>query len=348
MTERQRLLESISTMTADYREGDLAEPTPAHVDRWVRQFSEETQLPILREMNHVLASTYFSRRRVTHFLSGLLRNEKLVEGDPCEFWPTIHFLDIQAGGNSQREMRAIFGHLLDHECGISIDDCGNDNPAAFVYLDDAVFSGNRVRRDVEDWIQTGAPNDIKLHIISIAYHTGGQYYADGRIKTVAKAANKKIKITWWYAFALEDQRAHTNTSDVLRPVRIPDDEDVRAHVAAMTHQPVLRSPGNIGTNKLFSSEAGRNILEQEFLKAGVRIREMCPNLGDTQRPLGHSTLETLGFGSLIVTFRNCPNNAPLALWAGDPWYPLFARRTNSATAHERFMQMLAEDGFDVL
>ena len=348
MTERQQLIESIATTTADYRASDLAAPTADHIERWVRQIGEEVQVPILREMNHVLTSTYFSRRRVTHFLSGLLRNDGLVEGSPCDFWPTIHFLDIQGGGNSQREMRAIFGQLLEHECDISIDDCGSDNPAAFVYLDDAIFSGNRVRRDVESWIQTSAPNDIRLHIISIAYHTGGQYYADGRIRAAANAAGKRIDVTWWHVFALEDQRARTNSSDVLRPVRIPDDIDVIAHVEAMTHQPVLRAAGNLGANRLFSSEESRNILEQEFLKAGVRIRGMCPNLSGIQRPLGHSTLETLGFGSLIVTFRNCPNNAPLALWAGDPWYPLFARRTNSATAHERFMQMLREEGFDGL
>lgn len=348
MTERQQLLESIATTTADYRAGDLPVPTPEHVDRWVRQFSQEVQVPILREMHHVLGSTYFSLEKVTRFLRGLLSNQELVEGSPCDFWSSICFLDIQGGGNSQREMRAIFSHLLENECGLSVDDCGKDNPNAFVYLDDAIFTGNRVRRDIETWIQTSAPDVIKLHIISIAYHSGGQYYANGRIRTAANAAGKQIDITWWRVIPLEDQRAHIYTSDVLRPVSIPDIAEVRAHVAGMQYPPILRTPGHVGTNALFSGESGRNILEQEFLKAGVRIRGMCPLLGDTQRPLGHSTLETLGFGSLIVTFRNCPNNAPLALWAGDPWYPLFARTTNSTTAHRRFMEMLREEGFDVL
>ncbi len=72
---------------------------------------------------------------------------------------------------------------------------------------------------------------------------------------------------------------------------------------------------------------------------------MCPNLGESQRPLGHTSLEALGFGSMIVTFRNCPNNAPLALWVGAPWYPLFPRTTNSDTSMKRFMAMLAKDKF---
>jgi hypothetical protein len=39
-------------------------------------------------------------------------------------------------------------------------------------------------------------------------------------------------------------------------------------------------------------------------------------------------LQTVGFGALIVTFRNCANNCPLGFWVDDPWYPLFPRKTN--------------------
>lgn len=349
MTERHQLLESIAATTADYRAGDLAAPTPEHVDHWVNQFSAEVQLPILREMNLVLKKTYFSLERVTRFLNGVLKTEKLVGTDPCAFWRSVRFLDIQGGGNSQREMLVIFDRLLEKACGIKVHECGsNEPPAEFIYLDDAIFTGNRVRRDIESWIQADAPQSAKVHVISIALHSGGQYYADGRIQTAAKAANRNIALTWWREIELEDRLAYTNAADVLRPASIPNVPDVRLHVDGMAHKPRLRMPGNAGKNVLFSGEDGRNLLEQEFLKAGVKIRAVCPNLGDTQRPLGHITLETLGFGSLIVTFRNCPNNAPLALWVGAPWYPLFARTTNSATALKRFMAMLDEDGFDAL
>ena len=53
MTVRNELLASIATTTVDYREGDLAAPTPEHVDRWVTQFDAAVQLPIQREMDHV-------------------------------------------------------------------------------------------------------------------------------------------------------------------------------------------------------------------------------------------------------------------------------------------------------
>ena len=119
----------------------------------------------------------------------------------------------------------------------------------------------------------------------------------------------------------------------------------QAYTNDREYQPRLRTPGQVGTLGFFSSDAGRQVLEQEFLKAGVRIREGNRNLGEFQRPLGNMMLDTIGFGSLIVTFRNCPNNAPLALWAGNPWYPLFRRTSNKATATERYMAMLERDVF---
>jgi hypothetical protein len=61
-------------------------------------------------------------------------------------------------------------------------------------------------------------------------------------------------------------------------------------------------------------------LEQEFLKAGAVIRAENNNLNRYARPLGNRIMESFGFGALIVTYRNCPNNSPLVFWAGD--YPL--------------------------
>jgi hypothetical protein len=344
MAERDDLLASIAATTADYREADGEAPTPERVERWINQFDAAVQLPILREMDHVLKQTYFSRDGTRKFLAGLFQTEKLVGEDPCSFWNGVKFLDIQGGGASQKEMLALFSKVLEKQCGFDAAACGAA-PHAFVYLDDAIFTGNRVRRDLETWIAQQAPAEAKVHVITIALHSGGQYYANGKIKEAARAAGKSIDLTWWRAIELEDRRAHTTTSDVLRPVAIPDDEGVQAYVAAMRYPPNLRTAGNVGGNGIFSSDAGRQLLETEFLKAGVRIRQMCPHLNQYQRPLGNMILDTLGFGSLIVTFRNCPNNAPLALWAGDPWVPLFPRTTNSDTSMRRFMAMLAQEDF---
>lgn len=341
---RQDLLNSIATTIQDYRAGDIEKPTAAHVDRWVKQFADGVQVALLREMDHVLKRTYFSLERVTAFLRELIGTEKLVGKDPCAFWRSVNFLEIQGGGNSQREMLALFSEVLKERCGFAVNECGGKGATLHMYLDDAILSGNRVRRDLETWIQMQAPVDTKLHVVSIALHSGGWHYANGYISKAAVSAKKKIEVMPWRAIELEDRKIHTDAADVLKPTTIPEDEAVHAYIEAMKHKPILRKPGNVGAKGLYSGDEGKILLEQEFLKAGAKIRRICPNLGDTQRPLGHMTLDTLGFGSMIVTFRNCPNNAPLALWVGDPWNPLFPRTTNSQTAIKRLFEDLTKDG----
>ena len=108
---------------------------------------------------------------------------------------------------------------------------------------------------------------------------------------------------------------------MLRPSAIPADAAVQAYAQELQYAPVLRPGNSAGKNKFFSSDVGRNLLEQEFLKTGCAIRSICPNLNQYQRPLGNMVLQTFGFGALIVTFRNCANNCPLAFWVDSPWYP---------------------------
>ncbi|PPI80477.1 hypothetical protein DXI23_10285 [Marinobacter flavimaris] len=340
---RKELLHSICNTTADYRAGDLEPPTPAHVERWVSQFDPSIQLPVLAEMDHVLKKTYFSVEAVTSFLRNGIRTKKLVGEDPGSFWSKVKLLDVQGGGNSQRELNILFSEILRAECGVDFYQ-GDHPPSAFVYLDDGIFTGNRVRRDLEDWIEHEAPNRCQIHVICIALHSGGHYYAQQRINKKIKEVGKDVVVDWWRRIELEDRKAYTDSSDVLRPTFVPDNLEVQEYVEGLRYKPTFRNAGNIGGNGIFSSEEGRALLEQTFLVAGTKIRRMCPNLGETQRPLGHMTLESLGFGSLVVTFRNCPNNAPLALWAGEPWYPLFPRTTNSETAMQNLIARIFSDG----
>lgn len=327
MSERRRLLKSIAETIADYRAGEINPPTPEHVGTWIGQFEEAVQEPMLAELDHVLERTYISRVGVEKFLTSLAKNKQMVGDDSCAFWKDVKFLDIQGAGNSQREMLQMFSAVLQERCGLTVDECGGE-PHCYLYLDDAIFTGNRVRSDVTSWIKADAPPHAALHIVTFALHRGGQYYATTGIEKAARDAKKRVSVTWWHCLEIEERRAYVNTSDVLRPTSVPDEELTRAYAQSLAYAPVLRKPGSVGTNRFFSSEEGRHLLEQELLKAGARIRSMCPYLNVYQRPLGNMVLETLGFGSLLVTFRNCPNNCPLAFWAGDPWYPLFPRKTN--------------------
>lgn len=342
MSERKLHLESIANTIADYREGDVTRRTPEEVERWVSQFPDKVQDGILAEVDHVLTQTYISRDAMTSFLRGLVTHSKFCDGDPKVFWKSANLLDIQQGGNSQREMLAMFGELLRQEIRIEITDCGSSY-GPFVYLDDGVFGGGRILQDLSTWIGKTAPTECEVRIVVAAMHTLGQYYVDKEIDKIKTKTKKKIKLAWWRIHEVENRRYFKNDSDVLWPTMVPSESLAQAYVRYITedapkYKIELRSPASVGKKKFFSSDKARILLEQQFLTAGLQIRDMCPYLPETARPLGATLLKTFGFGSTIVTFRNCPNNSPLAFWVSDPWYPLFPRSTNS----EAFIKRLLE------
>ena len=334
MHPRTKLLESIGQIIRDYRSGLLPQPVEHHIERWVKQFDSGVQLSILEEINFVLKKTYFSKNKVSSILRSLIHSRKVTGDSGPRFWREVNFLDIQGGGNSQSDLLALFSEQLANELKFGIEDYGKEH-TKFIYLDDCIFTGNRLRRDIENWVRYSSPPQAELHVFCVVQHSGCWHYINEKIQECIKTSGKKINFSWWHHIEFEDRLSFMSSSDVLRPTNIPDDPAVQAYVATMQHQPNLRRAGNPGTARLFSSDSAKIILEQEFLKAGVRIRHMCPKLSATQRPLGHMALETLGFGSLIVTYRNCPNNAPLAFWVDAPWYPLFPRATNTQTAVRR-------------
>lgn len=327
---RAELLTSIASTIADYRQGEITPLDAAHVDKWIKQFDAPVQEPMLAELDHVLKKTYMTRASVEQFLANVLTAKKLAGDAPCAFWEKANFLNIQGGGNSQREMLAMFETILQDTCGRNLDGCGSDD-GPYVYLDDVICTGNRIKNDLSVWIQSKAPATAKVHVVVIGLHRLGQWYAEENIVEVATAAGKKMDITWWRCLEIEDRKRYVANSDVLRPSTPPADAKVETYVhelERLKYPPVWRPGNSVGENEFFSSAEGRNLLEQEFLKTGMHIRSICPNLNQYQRPLGYMKLHTLGFGALIVTFRNCANNCPLAFWVDSPWYPLFPRKTN--------------------
>ena len=328
MAITQQKLDDLAAIIVDYREGQITKPDGAHVKKWLSQFDAAVQESLLSEMDHVLKQTYIPKTRVESFLANLVTNEKLTGGDPKKFWKDGKFLDLQKRGSSQRELMKMIEAPLKAQTGYGVADCGKNSPACFIYLDDGLFSGNTILGDLRDWLKGAAPSQALVHVVVMALHRGGQYYARTELEKTASQVGKKIEFKWWRIVELEDRKAYIKDSDVLRPTKIPEDQPTKDYVKTLKYPPTLRPPGSLGTAKFFSSEGARELLEQQFLLKGVYIRTQSGNFNEYARPLGNMVLSTLGFGSTIVTFRNCPNNAPLALWAGSPWYPLFLRKTN--------------------
>lgn len=331
MNRRNELLQGLANIITDYRTGELPAPTLDHIERWIRQFDAEAQEPMLEELRHVFERTYYSREAVERFLSDLITSPELTGDNPAAFWRSAGLLNIQGGGASQREMLAEFDRILQARLGYGVEQC-HPTSNVFIYLDDCVFSGARLKSDIGKWLENGAPDALVLHVITIVQYLGGEYNArkgKNGIEEVARKLNKKIGLEFWCCARFENRKFRLDDSDVLCPQSFPDE-----YMQEMTdagYPPVERKGRSIGPAGIFSSPERRHLLEQQLFKAGLRVRELCPNLKEYHRPLGYTRLTTPGFGSMVVTFRNCPNSTPLALWVGAPWYPLFKRKTNAET-----------------
>jgi hypothetical protein len=346
MSQRDDLLASIAHTIEDYRAGEIVKPSPDHVDRWVRQFDAGVQVPLLSELNHTLKQVYFSRSTVALFFGNQIKNQDLAGASPCGFWRAAHVLDIQKQGHSQRDIRQLFGIALKEQCGLPLAN-GSAAAGTYIYLDDVLFTGGRVSTDLSAWIADEAPDAFTVHILVIASHRLGEWQCTERLKKTAADADKRMQLCFWAGARLENRKAMRDTSEVLWPAVIPQAPSLQAYLAEEKKFPFQpRQSGGRIEHGVFSSEAGRQLLEEQLLLAGMRIRSFCKNPSQILRPLGFSPFG-LGFGSMIATFRNCPNNAPLALWWGDPdahaghpfrnWYPLLPRKTYSGV-----------EGFDVI
>ena len=308
MTERDDLLASIAGTIKDYRAGEIPERTPARVARWINQFSDDVQVPMLRELDHVFKRTYVSRNRAIELLA------EIANRFPCKFWQDAHILDIQQDGRSQSEIRDLFLPILQERCGSDIDDQGSSG-RIFVYLDDAIFSGNRIIQDLSYWTQIDAPHNATMHIITIAIHKGGRHWIEKRHGDPESKLCCRFPMVNQFTF--ENRRAYRDQSDVLWPT-----DNVFVSKDFLFRNPVLPF-----TSKFFSNEQGRQLLESEFLKVGNQIIKSHDQIKPLLKPLGFSNFEP-GFGSLLIFYRNCANNCPLALWWDlGGWYPLFPRKT---------------------
>jgi len=340
MAELDDLIASIAATIADYREDDLGAPSPDHVGRWISQFDVDVRLSMLRELNYVLGRTYLSRQTTVAVLADHVRvigehGKDLSDNEARAFWRGTKILQIQTRGRSQADINEIFAGALHERLGLSLDDCqGADR--RFMYFDDILFSGDRIQNDLVPWFNDFAPAEGHVSIVLLIAHQLGKWEVERNLKEAIAKSGKNITFDIQAQIVLENRMRYRDDADVLWPTELPNHALVNDYTEAQRFPFTPRTPlANPHTN-VFSSEEGRQLLEREFLLAGLKIRSFCRNPSQRVRPLGYGKY-SLGFGSTLVTYRNCPNNAPLALWWGDPnaapghpfrrWYPLLPRRT---------------------
>ena len=343
---RQTLLNSIATIIADYRQGEIAAIDPNHVDRWVNQFSKfgfdnEAQIAILGEMERILKSYYISRSSAQSLLTNMLTSQKLFGANPAITIRNAQFLQIQRKGNSQNDLLNLCEPILQSNYGLSSRDF-EGSPSTYIYLDDCLYSGNTAWRDVNAWMPNAA-RGTTLHLIFFALHTEGRRYSQKQIELEAQKYGVAIK--FWRLHEFHNSRWKPSQFHCFWALQTSGDELIDRYIQEISERrqnsnrtlPDLFRPANMPTqDNVFSSPTARNIIEYAFLKVGAYIVSLSKNPNDSMKPLGYEYFDSLGFGALFTTYRNIANNCPLALWWGDPnkayplsaWYPLFPRTVN--------------------
>ncbi|MBD2139277.1 hypothetical protein H6F32_17265 [Anabaena sp. FACHB-1237] len=344
---RQNLLESITTTISDYRLGEIPPMTTDHVDRWVSQFDNDEQLIILAEMNYLLSKYYISKSKAESFITEILTSEIIFGKNPSEVIPSFQFLDIQRKGSSQKDLLRLANEITMRQYGITINK-PYSQPLGYIYLDDCLFSGITVYYDIERWLDQAIPNTT-IYLIFLGRHISGvSYYIDRKLIPLAQRRSVSVNTGSFLKF---DNNISSNQEiyECLWSKEIFDDELVNNFVKIVNENSAKKSvnprifrPDRLpNTETLFSTPEVRNIVESAFLRKGAYITSLPKNRQPSMRPMGYEYLESLGFGSVFITYRNIANNCPLVLWWGDTsypsshpfskWYPLFPRKVNQST-----------------
>jgi hypothetical protein len=349
----QLRIEQLAELVSDYRLGEIPPRTAKIIELWMKQFPASERHPLLRSLLRILKRTYISRERLLGFFKRTVSCYNGIDSQEIsskDFWRNANLLDIQKAGESQKEMHKIMDEALIEVHGFGLSETGQGD-SDFVYVDDLVATGSRVRNDIRPWLKTVDASTIKLHLVAPVQFTGS-WWMEKQLKDSAEASGKSLQvITRWpqdtdgRPMVFENRRTYKDVSDVLWPTIIPDDDVVQDYVKNLKYPVVLRDPVKPDeTSSLRDSdklelfrglEAERMILESQMLASGCRIRKESNNLPERACPLGYENLGGLGFGSMFVTFRNCPNNSPISLWAGsNDIPPLFPRKSNAQTERQ--------------
>jgi hypothetical protein len=336
--EKRNLLQSIAHTIKDYRQGEIKELTPDHVEKWVNQFDQfdpSYQPLILKELDYIFRTYFLNHSKMRGFLERQLGNIEIFGNNPATKMKEAKFLDYVTKGNSQHELLQMSAEIIKGKYNLALPDCGK-NPKRYIYINDCIFTGNTVIRDIENWVlnDKSIVNDTTLYIIHFASYDNNRNYLEKEIERLVQQKNIKIEFIHQlnlnqvlHTFCLSSTNSNPEIEAYINEVDQQRDEKSRKYS-------LLRNANTPNRERVFTSAKNRAVVEYALFQAGLFIRNTS-NAVENNRPLGYHYFKNLGFGSIVVTYINCPNNCPLAFWWGDAekqsltsWYPLFPRNVN--------------------
>lgn len=305
-----------------------------HVEKWILQFESSVQSVVLEETTHILSNWYFDHMKLVSFLRKIVEYICLMYNDFLD----VTFWNGQESGQSQRKLLSLLPEACPEKT-VNIDALPRKH---IVYIDDGLYTGSRIRKDIETVLSTSYEIETIDIFFVVAYSSGFEYAKDilkrkGDKRGIAinlyrlKEINN-IKQTE-YTDGFESYRSDIG---VLWPSsRVSNEKSVKQYLKYMKDcgkmmQLKYKTEGHQYSPSIFTSYKNREIVEREFLIKGLSILSER-SIEKGLYPLGYDINPSFGFGSFCANDFNISNTCPVVLWwdANNNWYPLLPRKVNS-------------------
>ena len=314
-----------------------------HVEKWVSQFDDYHEI-ILEETLFLLKSFYFSKKNIREYLNGTFSNKKIWGEDIEKTISNTAFLDFQRKGESQHRLYKKAEKEIFSLYNIDIKNNKNNyNLKSYIYVDDCMFSGVTLSRDLGRLIDQ-IPNGSKIDVVFIMLHSFAEWWVKKNLEE--KNNEKDIELNLWRYVTINNSGGRNLNYDCLWPITYESEnvENYLKHIKRESEDNPDKKVRLFRTDNyrgnIYSSEKNREIIEKQLMEAGLKILNFCENTNQYMRPMGYDNRISFGFGAFFATYLNMSNNCPLAYWWGDPtadeyhpfsrWYPLLPRKTNNA------------------
>lgn len=348
---RNKDVEKLASIIKDFRKGELdIKLDEAHVEKWLTQFSKESQDVILKETTHIFSELYFNKDDIKEGFLDKVITYLMQKYSPCE---NVVFVSMQESGHSQRILVDMLEKRVQKKCGFSIQREVTNKSQTIVYLDDGLYTGSTAKKELLSLIK-GLPANCSIVVFFMIAHSSSLWHVKNVVIPEARKKNISIEIfpricletnkhipRYDYEHSRFNHQEHLWPSPSLRSIPVfAQYGDCVEEALRSINSPAINYVYRKGVwnddEGIFSSVKNRNIVEQEFFLKGLKIyQSMSDPKG--KYPLGYNTYASFGFGSFCASDLNIPNTCPLVLWWGnvrkcedalDNWYPLLPRRTN--------------------
>ncbi|WP_413741648.1 hypothetical protein ACL2XO_23690 [Sodalis sp. RH15] len=342
LKKKNAIKEQIAEILVDY---ELAPPggmNTAHVGRWVEQFEESDQLFVLEQTLALLRNAYICRNDYLEKIDDILsveNNRRIILESA--------FFNIQEAnrGTSQSDLLELLETQAEEFDGLDIVTLSRTSTCQrvtqfnkFIYFDDVCFSGSKALNDISWVVEHFDLSDVTIRVCFLGTHRYATYMLETTLARRFQGRNIILIIKEkGFLKTRENRLKYSSSSEVfwLRKNGIVLPDWIQNPEIYTSREGCERT--HFEANDIFLNMADRYRFEYALTKAGFYILHQSQNPAQILKPLGFSTFPGLGFGGTIFTYRNCPNNTPLAFWWGryehdgipnwalDCWYPLMRR-----------------------